>query len=61
MTIRTRIRNGVRELVPPKGGYKSHGGDPLDCENDWHDNHTPGSQCPECGAECQCELLEGTN
>jgi len=52
-TVSTRWRNGRLELVPPVAGYKTHEGKPTTCENDWHDNHDPGSTCPECGDICR--------
>jgi hypothetical protein len=53
-TVKTRIRNGREELVPPAGGYQSHNGKPISCENDWHDTHRPSSKCEECGEVCPC-------
>ena len=52
MTLKTRVRNGHTELVPPAGGYLTHSGKPTLCECDWHDNHELGSHCPECGDCC---------
>lgn len=56
--VKTRIRNGIEELVPPKGGYLDHDGNPIKCENDWHDNHAPGTSCKECGSLCPSILFE---
>jgi len=50
--IKTRIRNGITELEPPGEGYLSHQGKLICCENDWHDNHKLGSNCPECDEKC---------
>jgi lysophospholipase L1-like esterase len=32
-----------------KSGYRNHSQEPIACESDWHDNHTPGSRCQQCG------------
>ncbi len=48
----TRVRNGRTELVPPDDGYRSHEGEFIVCENDWHDNHQLRSVCPECKEIC---------
>ena len=53
-SVKTRIRNGVEELVPPGGGYFSHDGQHTECQSDWHDKHFSASKCPECGERCLC-------